>query len=356
MSFSRTLIRRLSVGTGIALCAGLMSVCLAKPPSALDTSAYTVKSAFTLGGTGGWDYLTVSTSGDQLFIARSDRVSVVNLTDGTLRATVADTPGVHGVALAPSLGLGFTSNGRANTITIFDLKTLQSLDTMAIDGKNPDAIVYDEASHHLYTFNGQSRDISVIDPISKKVITTLPAGGKPEFAVSDGRGRLYFNIETSAQLSAIDTHSSRRVATWSLPHCKEPTGLALDAAHNRLFSVCRNGVMVVTHARTGQHIAHVPIGLGADAVAFDASQHLVFSANGVDGTVTVIHQDDANHYAVIDTVVTQKSARTLALNPITHQLYVVAADFAPSPPPSDASPAPRPAMIADSFRLWVVGQ
>jgi YVTN family beta-propeller protein len=237
---------------------------------------------------------------------------------------------VHGVALAPDLGKGFTSNGRADSVTVFDLKTLETSGTFAVEGHNPDAILYDEASHRLFTFNGRSQDISVIDPATGKVVAHIPAGGKPEFAVADG------------------------AATWKLPNCEEPTGIALDAGHRRLFSVCQNRVLSVTDAGSGAHVAEAAIGEGPDAVAFDAERGLVFSSNGQDGTLTVIREVDPDHYVVESNVVTQKSARTMALDQQGHRLFLVAAQFGPAPESRPAQPHPRPTVLEGSFTVLVV--
>jgi YVTN family beta-propeller protein len=211
-------------------------------------AAYALKQQFTLGGPGGWDDLTIDPSTSRLFIARADRVLVISTVDGSSLGTIPDTAGVHSIALAPDLGKGFTSNGRADSVTVFDLKTLATLGTIAVGGHNPDAIIYDAASRQLFTFNGRSHDISVIDPASGSVVATIPAGGKPEFARTDGAGHIFFNIEDTAQISEIDTAADRRIATWSLPDCEEPTGLALDITHGRLFSACSNSTLAVTDA------------------------------------------------------------------------------------------------------------
>ena len=301
---------------------------------------YVIQRQFTLGGPGGWDYLTVDSATNRLFISRSDRVLVVSTRDGTLIATIPDTQGVHGIALAPALGKGFTSNGRADTVTVFDLKTLKATKTIQVGGHNPDAVLYDQASKHLYTFNGRSQDISVIDPLNDSVIATVPAGGKPEFAVTDGAGRIFFNIEDKSQIGVIDSSTDKLIGTWPLKNCEEPTGLALDVDHKRLFSVCGNGVLVVTDASSGKHVAEVPIGKGPDAAAFDGQRNLVFSSNGEDGTLTVVHEDDPDHYSVFANAGTQKSARTMALDARTHRLYLVAAQFGAPPELERESTAP----------------
>jgi YVTN family beta-propeller protein len=338
---------------------GLLMLSLAHAAAAGPTrgdagAPYVVQRQLALGGPGGWDYLTVDSEAGRLFISRADRVLAMNLKDGTL-VTIADTQGVHGIALAPDLGKGFTSNGRADTVTVFDLGSLAPVSTIPVTGHNPDAILYDRSSRHVYTFNGRSQDISVIDPLKGSVIATLAAGGKPEFAASDQAGRIFFNIEDTSQMGVIDSAATKRTDTWPLPGCEEPSGLALDIAHKRLFSVCGNGVLVVTDASSGRHVADLPIGKGPDAAAFDAGRNLIFSSNGQDGTLTVIHEDDPDHYSVISTVTTQKSARTMALDAKTHKVYLVAAEFGPAPQPTADQPHPRPAILDGSFKVLVVG-
>jgi YVTN family beta-propeller protein len=316
---------------------------------------YLVQKQYMLGGLGGWDYLTLDATAHRLYISRSDRVLVMSTEDGTIVATIPDTQGVHGIALAPDLGKGFTSNGRSDTVTVFDLKSLTSANTIRVGGHNPDAIVYDTASKHLFTFNGRSKDISVIDPLKGAVIATIAAGGTPEFAVADGAGRIFYHIEDTAQMSVIDSASLKRVATWPLPNCEAPTGLAYDAAHKRLFSACANGVMAVTDAVSGRHVAELPIGEGPDAAAFDADRGVIFSPNGKDGTLTVIREMDPDHYSVMANVITQKSARTMAFDARTHRVYLVAAEFGPAPAPTADQPRPRAPVIDGTFKVLIVG-
>jgi len=320
-------------------------------------SGYKVARRMPVGGDGRWDYLRVDPDAHRIYVTRGSHLMVVDENTGKVIGDipVANAMNMHGVALATDLGKGFTSNGDVNTVTVFDLKSLATTGTIAVGGHNPDAILYDPASGHLYTFNGRSQDISVIDPAKAAVIATIPAGGKPEFAASDGAGRIFFNIEDTAELSAIDSSASKRVATWPLKNCEEPTGLAIDRKHARLFSVCANGVLVVTDAASGRHVAEVPIGKGPDAAAFDAATGLVFSSNGQDGTLTVIHEDDPDHYSVVATTVTQKSARTMALDPGSHEIFLVAAEFGAPPPPSPENAHPRAPVLDGSFRVLVVG-
>ena len=312
---------------------------------------YEVAQHFKLGELGGWDLLTVDADKHRLFISRSDRVMVVDTLDGKLVGTIADTQGVHGIALVPSLGRGFTSNGRANTLTEFDLTTLKTVRTLPAGGESPDVILYDEHSRHLFAFNGRSHDASVIDPSGGKLVAVIALGGKPEFAVSDGGDQLFVNIEDTAEIKRFSTKTNKVTATWKLIDCEEPSGLALDVKHQRLFSTCQNGKMAVTDAHTGKHVASVAIGKGPDGAGFDAERGLIFSSNGEDGTLTVVHEDTADNYRVMATVVTQKSARTMALDPASHRIYTVAAEFGPTPAVTKDQPRPRPPVLEGSFNV-----
>lgn len=304
-----------------------------------------------LGGPGGWDYLSVDAAHRHLFVSRGDRVAVVDLASGKPVGTIADTAGVHGVAVADDLGQGFTSNGASASVTVFDLATLKPLGSIAGTGRNPDAILYDPASHHVFTFNGGSASASVIDPAKRAVIATIALPGKPEFAQADGAGHVYVNIEDKSELVEFDSRSNAVLHTWSLAPCESPSGLALDNAHHRLFSVCGNRVMAVTDANTGKQVATVAIGEGPDAAAFDPASGTVYSSNGRSGTITAVHEDDADHYTVAATIPTQKSARTMTLDPQTHRLYLSAAT-----PGTKKNARGWPEMLPNSFTVLVVGQ
>jgi len=317
---------------------------------------YAVLQRFTLGGVGGWDYLTLDPATRRAYIARSDRVLVVDTASGQLLATVPGMNGAHGVALVPNWDRGFASNGRANSVSEFSLATLKPIRDLPIHGENPDALVYDPRTRRLFVFNGRSHDASVLDVHSGKTLATIALPGKPEFAVVNEHGVVFVNIEDTAQLVRIHTATPQVTAVWKLEDCVAPTGLALDSRTHRLFSVCQNERMVVTDALSGRHVASVPIGKGPDGVAFDAQRRLVFSTNGSDGTLTVIHEDDADHYSVVANVPTQVSARTLALDPKTHRIYTVAAEFAPAPAASAAEPHPRPGVVEGTFALLAIGE
>ena len=304
--------------------------------------AYRVVDRWEIGGVGGWDLLAADAAAARLYVSHSDRVVVLDTSNGKSAGEIANTLGVHGIALAPGLNRGYTSNGRADSVTVFDLKTLKTLAEIKVSGKNPDVILFDPATRHVFTFNGRSANASVIDTADNREIGTIALDGKPEFAVSDGKGRIYVNIEDKSELTTIDTNARKVVTSWPLADCEEPSGLAFDAAHQRLFSACGNAKMIVTDSTNGKQVASLAIGKNVDGAAFDAQRHLVFSSNG-EGTLTVIHQDDADHYRVVDNLATQKSARTVALDAKTHRLFL--------PPPSSVPHLQRPRSIRIRGRL-----
>jgi YVTN family beta-propeller protein len=313
---------------------------------------YALTDRFPAGGPGGWDLLNIDPVARRVYVSRSDRVLVLDADKGTPVGEIAGTDGVHGIALAPDLGLGYTSNGRSNSVTVFKLDTLETVDTVAIEGKFPDAILYDASSKRVLVFNGRSSDVTVLDAASHKPVATIALDGKPELAASDGRGRVFVNIEDKSELSAIDPVAGKVVANWPLKNCKEPTGLAIDRAHHRLFSACQGHVMVVTDADDGHKVAEVPIGDGPDGAEFDPGYGMVFSSNGSDGTLTVVHEDGPDKYRVVANVATQRSARTVVLDPVTHRLLLPAAEY--EPPAPGAEPGTRPKMKADTFVILVV--
>ncbi|HXQ64070.1 MAG TPA: YncE family protein [Steroidobacteraceae bacterium] len=342
-----------SLGQLRAACLATALIALPAPAAPSGDAAYTVVDRWMPGGAGGWDYLTIDAPRHRLFITRGDRVEVLDSESGKVIGGIANTAGVHGVALAPDLKRGYTSNGRANSVTEFDYDTLAVLREVPVPGANPDAILYEPLHHHLFTFNGRSKDATVFDARTLTVITTLPMPDKPEFAADGRHGRVYVNIESEqGQIVAIDTAKLALAATWPLPGCTRPTGLAIDSANGRLFSVCSSNVMTVTDAKTGRQVARVAIGDAPDAAAFDAAHGFVFSSNG-DGTLTVIRQDSADAYSVAATLATQRGARTMALDPATRRIYLVTAEFGPPPPPTPEHPKPRPEPRPDSFVVLV---
>jgi YVTN family beta-propeller protein len=350
MLLTRTHIARLA-GTGLLMgLVGGMTV-----ESALADSPRKVQQHWNVGGSGGWDYLTLDSTGQRLFISHATRVEVVDTRTGKVTGSIDGTNGVHGIALAEDLNRGYTSNGKADSVTMFDLGTLKVIKEVPVPGHNPDAILYDPAGKHVFTFNGRSKDVTVLDAANLTVVTTLPVPDKPEFAVDDGQGQIYVNIESEpGQMVVIDSRKLTIKATWSLPGCASPSGLAIDRTHHRLFSVCDGNVMAITDGVTGKQVAKIKIGEGPDAVAFDAQRGLVFSSNG-DGTLTVVHQESADRYRVAESVQTKRGARTMALDPVSGKVYLVTADFGPPPAPTAGQPHPRPVPVPDTLNVLVVG-
>ena len=316
---------------------------------------YRVLRRTVLGGEGGWDYLTADAPSHRLFVSRGTHVMVVDTRTDSVVGEIPGTPGVHGIALAPELGRGFTSNGRDSTVTVFDLKTLAPLGTTHVTGRGPDAIAYEPVSKRVFTFNGGSGSATAVDAATGRVVGTLDLGGRPESAVSDGAGRMFVNLEDRSEIVPFDARTLRAGPHWALAGCEEPSGLAIDRAHHRLFAVCSNGKMAVVDAASGRVVATVPIGEGPDAAAFDPATQTVFSSNG-EGTLTVVHEDTPDRYRVVQTLATQRSARTMALDPGTHRLYLVTAEFGPAPAATADTPRPRRPMIPGSFVLLTVGR
>ncbi|HWJ36877.1 MAG TPA: beta-propeller fold lactonase family protein [Steroidobacteraceae bacterium] len=350
MLLSRTRNVRL-LGTGLLM--GLIAGASAQAAPA--NSSPKVLQSWHLDGAGGWDYLTLDSTAQRLFVSHATRVDVVDTRSGKLVGTIADTNGVHGIALAEDLKRGYTSNGKADSVTMFDLDTLAVIKEAPVPGHNPDAILYEPVGKHLFTFNGRSKDVTVLDAANLTVVATLPVPDKPEFAVDDGKGHIYANIESEpGQMVVIDSKKLTITATWTLPGCASPSGIAMDKAHGRLFSVCDGKVMAVTDSATGKQIAKVKVGEGPDAVAYDAQRGLVFSSNG-EGTLTVVRQESADHYRVAESVQTKRGARTMALDSASGKVYLVSADFGPLPAATPEQPHPRPVPIPGTFTVLVVG-
>jgi DNA-binding beta-propeller fold protein YncE len=317
-------------------------------------SGYHLIKTIKMGGEGFWDYLNFDSATRRLFISRGAKVVVLDVDSEKVVGEIPDTTGVHGIALAPEIGDGYTSNGQAGTVSIFDLKTLQVVGH-APTGKNPDAIVYDPFSKRVFTMNGFSKDSTAIDGVSGNVLATIPLGGKPEFAAADGAGHVYVNLEDKSQIQQIDSKTLVVTATWPLAPCEGPSGLAIDRAHRRLFAGCHNKLMAVVDADSGKVVATAPIGVGVDANQFDPGTGFAFSSNG-GGTLSVIHEDSPDKFTPVEEVPTQMGARTMALDPKTHQVFLVTAQFTPPPAPTAENPHPRGGMVPDSFVVLVFGR
>jgi hypothetical protein len=317
-------------------------------------SGYHLIKKVTLGGEGGWDYLTVDAASRRLFISRGAHVMVVDADSGKLLGDIPNTAGVHGIALVTELNKGFTSNGRTATATIFDLKTLKTLDVVKTD-KDPDAIIYDAASKRVFTFNGDAASATAIEAASGKAVGTVALGGGPEFAASDGQGHIFVNLEDKSELLKFDPVTLKVENRWPLAPCESPSGLAIDAAHEILVVGCHNKMMAFVDGNSGKVIGTVPIGQGVDANRFDAQTGFAFASCG-DGTITVAHEDSPDKFTVVDTISTQRGARTMELDPSNHNLYTVSAEFGATPAATTEHPNPRPAIVPGTFTLFIYGK
>jgi DNA-binding beta-propeller fold protein YncE len=317
------------------------------------SAPYHVSRRITLGGEGGWDYLTVDTARARLFITRSDRVMVVDQASGKMLGEIPGLDRGHGVALDYSTNHGFATSGADGTVVMFDLATLAVLKRLpaAIDA---DAVLYDPSSKHVFSFNGDANSATVLDAATGDRVGTIALGGKPEFGVTDRAGRVYVNIEDRAEVVEIDAAKLTVRRRWSIAPCEDPTGLALDAAHGRLFSVCGNALLAVSDIARGAVVATQPIGRGVDGAGFDAATGDVFASAG-EGKLTVVHEDGPNRYHVVTKVATMPGARTMTIDPKSHRVYTVSARFGPQPSGAQsAGLRRRPPLVAGSFTLLEV--
>jgi len=318
------------------------------------SGGYHVIKEIKIGGEGGWDYVTMDSAARRLYVSHGTHTVVVDVDAGTVVGDIPDTQGVHGIALAPDLNRGFTSNGRANTVTIFDLKTLKTI-SIVKTGQNPDAIAFEPVTGRVFTFNGRSKDSTVINAKTGAVEGTIPLGGKPEFPAADGKGKLYANIEDTNEIVEVDAKTLAVTKRYSLAPCDSPSGLAMDTKNRRIFSVCDNKMMAVSDPDAGKVIATPAVGKGPDAAGFDAGSNLAFSSNGQDGTLTVV-SESGGKFTVVENTATQRGARTMALDTKTHNILLPTADFGPAPAATAENPRPRPTVLPDSFRIIVVGR
>jgi YVTN family beta-propeller protein len=347
--------RASSLRTRLSALAVLIGPCasLGAAIAAAPAPDYHVDTRWTLAGEGGWDYVTVEPGRGRLYLSRGDRVEVLNTITGRVFHTIGGTQGVHAVVLAQDLGRGYTTNGRSNSITMFDLASLAIVREVPIPGEVPDAMVYEPVQRRLYAFNARSHDATVLDATTLAVVATLPMPGKPEFAAVDGRGHVYVNIETEeGQLLRIDTAGPTVGATWPMAGCATPTGLALDRERRRAFSTCANRVLAVTDLDDGHVVARVPIGEHPDAAEYDATRHRVLSSNGA-GTLSVLSQHGADTYEAGTEVPTQAGARTMALDAESGRVYLVTAEFGPAPAPTPEQPHPRAPPLPGTFTVLV---
>ena len=313
----------------------------------LAATGYHILSEIAIGGEGGWDYLSVDSAARRLYVSHGTHVVVVDLDANKVVGDIPDTPGVHGIAIAPELNKGFISNGRGNTVTMFDLKTTKSLGTVPT-GENPDDITYDKGSGRVFVFNGRSKSATVIDAKAGTVAATIPLPGKPEFAVADGKGHVYNNLEDTSEIVEIDAAKAAISKKFPLSPCDGPSGMAYDAKSRRLFSVCSNRVMAISDPDAGKVVATAAIGAGSDGAAFDAGTGYAFSSNG-DGTLTVVQQTGGK-WDVLENIATERGARTIAIDEKTHKVYLPTAKTAPS------ASGGRASFLPNTFKVLVVGK
>ncbi|HEX4231464.1 MAG TPA: YncE family protein [Bryobacteraceae bacterium] len=316
---------------------------------------YRLTGKISLPGPGGWDYAAADSGNRKLYVSHATVVEVIDLDSGKMIGEIPNTNGVHGIAIANDLGRGFISAGRDNDVVIFDLKTLRTIGT-AKTGTNPDGIVYEPTTQRVFAFDGRSKDATAIDAKTGTVVGTIALGGKPEFPVADGRGNVFANIEDKNEIVHIDPKTLAVKAHWSIAPAESPSGLAIDTASHRLFSVCDGKVMVVVDYDNGKVVARVPIGDGPDAARFDPGTHLAFSSNGEDGTLTVVKEESKNKFSVVSTVPTEKGARTMAIDLKTHKIYLPDAEFGPAPAATASNPHPRRSIVPGTFHLLVVSE
>jgi YVTN family beta-propeller protein len=312
--------------------------------------AFHLSKTFKIASAGSWDYITVDENSNRLYVSHATQVNVLDKNTGDSIGVIPNTTGVHGIALVPALGKGYTSNGKLNNVSVFDLKTLQVL-TQINTGENPDAIMYDAFSKKIITCNGRSKDLTIIDPVTEQVVATIPVGGKLETAVSDLKGRLYVNNEDKHEIAVIDLTNNKLITQWSLAPGESPTGLVIDRKNNRLFATC-DKLLVAIDIKDGKIISTIPIGEGCDGAAFDPSNGLVFTSNGAAASISVIKSGKT--IELLSTINSKRSAKTIAIDTKSHKIYLPAAEM--EPVPADAPKGTRPKMIPGTFQILVFEQ
>jgi YVTN family beta-propeller protein len=336
----------------LALTVLLAGVFLASD-AALAQNPYSILTRWTIGGEGGWDYLTSDPAGHRLYVTHGPRVEVLDSDTGKVVGSITGLKGTHGVALDDEGKYGYISDGGANVVVVFDRTSLEKLASIPA-GTNPDGIVFEPVTKTVWAFNGRSSNATVIDTAARKVVATIPLDGKPEFPVADGTGTVFANIETKNEIVRFDAAAKKITATWPVDNCDSPSGLALDREGYRLFAVCDGGKMAVLDATSGKTIANPAIGDGPDAARYDGTRKLAFSSNG-GGTLTIIDAGKPG-YPVLQTLATQRGARTMTLDTTTGRLFLATATFGDRPAPTADNPHPRPAIVPGSFTVLVVGQ
>lgn len=319
--------------------------------SGQQSEGYHPMKSVPVAGEGGWDLVTVDSDARRVYVAHSSKVDVLNADNGEIIGAVQPLDGAHGVAIVKATGHGFATSGKSDSVKIFDLKTL-ALTGEIKTGKKPDFILFDSKTKHLFVFNADGDSATVIDAVHEKAIATIKLGGAPEFAVADGKGHVFVNLEDKSQMLGLNTRSLKVEKRWNLSPCVEPASLSIDRQNNRLFAGCSNNVLAVIDAKNGKVITTLPIGDHVDSNAFDGRTHEIISSAS-DGTMTVIAQDDADHYHVAQTVTTPLRSRTLGLDESTHRIFVPSASFGPTPAPSAENPKGRPQVLPGTFNVQI---
>ena len=322
--------------------------------AAPQAGGYHVIRRIPVGGEGGWDYLRVDPDAKRIYISRGAHMMVIDETSGKVIGDLPDTKGIHGIAVAPELGKGFTSNGGDMSVTVFDLKTIKPTGTIKVTGENPDSIIYDPDTKRVFTFNGRSSNATAIDATTNKVVGTVMLNGKPEEPALDGRGNMFVNLEDKSSILEFDTKTLAVKGTWPLAPCEGPSALAYDSAHHRLFAAC-DKILAVVNADTGKVVASPPIGGDPDGDGFDPGTGMVFAACR-EGLVSVLHEDSPDKYSAVGNITTQFGTRTMTLDPKTHHVFTVTADFKAAAAPTPDNPRPRPQPIENSFVILELGQ
>jgi YVTN family beta-propeller protein len=346
-------VQRSVVPMKLVICS-LTALVLFLANSARGEGEYKFIKEIPIGGEGGWDILTVDSGARRLYLSHASKVVVVDLEKNSVAGEIADTPGVHGFVVAPEQQRGFSTNGKEAKVSVVDLKTLSTISKVET-GENPDALVYEPHRGEVYVFNHTGKSATVIDAKTAKAVSTIPLGGSPEFGAADSKGeRVYCNLEDKNEVAVIDTAKREVTARWPLAPGEEPTGIAFDATHHRLFVVCHNKMMAMLDTQTGKVVATVPIGAGVDGCAFDDATQLAFASCG-DGTTTIAREETPQKLTVVQTLKTEPRARTIALDPKTHRIYLPSAQFQPPPSPSPGASPGRPMIVPNSLKLLVYG-
>ena len=320
--------------------------------SAANAAGYHLAHEVKIPGDTGWDYLAFDAADHRLFVSHGTHVEVLDTNTLALVGQIADTPGVHGIAVAHDLKRGYVSAGASSVIVVFDLATFRHLGEIKTGG-NPDAILYDAGTQRVFTVNGRGRDMTVVDARSNAVVSTIALDAKPEEAVSDGAGHIFVNLEDRNSVAEIDAKMMTVMATWPLAGCDEPSGLAIDRKHHRLFSVCSNQVMDIIDSESGRGVAQMPIGARVDGAGFDASTQMAFASGG-DGTLTVVKEEDPDKFSVLETVQTKVNARTMTVDERTHRVFLSVAQRGATPAPTETQPRPRAPVIPGTFEVLVI--